>query len=437
MPQTPPNALTATEAAAAIREGRLSSTDLVEACLARIDEREPALRAWAHLDPELGREQARQRDADTPAGPLHGVPIAVKDVIDTADQPTQMGSPIYAGYRPAADASIVSLLRGAGAVILGKTATAEFAGTAPAATTNPHDPTRTPGGSSSGSAAAVADLMVPVALGTQTGGSVQRPASFCGVFGYKPSYGRINRAGLKFAAESLDTLGWMARSLDDLALLDAVLSGEAPAPLEPLENPRIGICRTYLWERAEPSTRQALHDAADALRQAGLQVTERELPADFAGLSPVREVLNDYERARAMAYEWSHHRARISPQLSRSIERGFAMRHADYLQAQRFAHDTRVAFDAWLDDCDVLVAPCVNGEAPKGLDHTGDTTFQSLWTLLHAPTVGLPTHRGPHGLPVSIQLVARRGDDARLLRAALAAWRILSPQNQPGCRSAA
>lgn len=284
----PANELTAVDAIALIRAGSLDATTLVEACLDRIAEREAAVQAWAFIDPALARKQAAACDAGPARGPLHGIPIAIKDVIDTADQPTQMGSAIYAGHQPPADASVVSLLRSAGAIILGKTVTAEFAGMAPAITANPHNLAHTPGGSSSGSAAAVADMMVPIAFGTQTGGSVLRPSSYCGIFGYKPTYGRINRAGLKFAAEGVDTLGWMARSLQDIALIDAVLSDELVTELQPLPSLRIAVCRTYMWDKALPETRHAVEAGAQALRDAGVQVDTLALPEDFAQLTPVR-----------------------------------------------------------------------------------------------------------------------------------------------------
>ena len=426
----PANHLTATEAATLIRQGDLTASELADACLARIAAREPERQAWACVSPELVRAQAAACDAAPSSGLLHGIPIGVKDVLDTQDLPTQMGSPIYSGHRPAADAAIVSLLRAAGAVILGKTVTAEFAGMAPAPTTNPLSASRTPGGSSSGSAAAVADRMVPISLGTQTGGSVLRPASYCGVVGFKPSYGRINRAGTKFAAESLDTLGWMARSVQDIALVDAALTGSdasvVPSSAGLSSSLRVGVCQTYLWDtKAQPETRSALQDAARALTAAGMAVAPVNLPDNFPHLSNVRELLNDYERARGLASEWMHHRDRISPQLSASIERGWRISHADYLAAQRYAEDRRRDFDALMNDWDVLLVPCVNGEAPEGLHYAGDPAFQALWTLLHTPALGLPTHTGPNGMPVSIQLVSARHRDAGLLVAGDAIWRTI------------
>jgi amidase len=419
------NELTACQALALLAKAEIRSEDLVRACLERVQAREPQVSAWAHIDSDQALAQARVCDAARGQGPLQGLPIAIKDVIDTADMPTQMGSDLYKGYRPAADASVVALLRAAGAVILGKTATAEFAGVTPCATRNPHNLAHTPGGSSSGSGAAVADFMVPVAFGTQTGGSVQRPASYCGVVGFKPTYGRINRAGLKFAAESLDTLGWMARSVDDIALVDTVLRAEPVTPLVPVKPERVALCRTPMWAAALPETHAAVEYAAAALAEEGVAVEILELPAEFALLKETREVLNDYERARALAHEWNTRRAAISPQLSRSMARGYELSHDAYMQAQRHAENMRRHFDTLMAAYDVVLAPCVHGEAPEGLAHTGDAAFQSLWTLLHVPTLGLPTHRGPRRLPVSIQLVGMRHGDRALLQAGSWIWNIL------------
>ena len=337
----------AAEAARAIADGRTTSEEAVGACLARIAEREDAVRAWAFLDPDLALAQARARDAAAkPAGPLHGVPVGIKDIFDTADMPTEMGSPIYAGHRPAADAAAVAILRSAGAVILGKTITAEFAGTHPGPTTNPHDRTRTPGGSSQGSAASVADGMVPVALGTQTGGSVLRPSSYCGIVGFKPTFGTFNRAGIKFAAESLDTIGLHARKLEDIVLVRDVLTGREPKGIAPLERPpRIGVCRTFLWHLAESETVSAIEEAADAIRKAGAVVDEIELPAAFAALTDARRAINDYERARAMAHEWRTDRERLSPAMRKTVANGFAVPHAEYRAALAATEECRLLLD--------------------------------------------------------------------------------------------
>ena len=419
----------AAEAARAIAEGRTASEAVVAACLARIAEREETVRAWAFLDPDLALAQARARDdAAKPVGPLHGVPVGVKDIFDTADMPTEMGSPIYRGHRPAVDAAAVAILRAAGAVILGKTVTAEFAGTHPGATTNPHDPARTPGGSSQGSAAGVADGMVPVALGTQTGGSVLRPSSYCGIVGFKPTFGTFNRAGIKFAAESLDTIGLHARNLEDIALVRDVLTGREPGGIAPLEMPpSIGLCRTPLWHLAEAETVAAIEGTANAIREAGGIVNEVELPAAFAALADARRAINDYERARAMAHEWRTDRERLSPAMRKTVANGLAVPDAEYWAALAATEGCRLLLDGLFEDRDALLAPAVNGEAPLGLDYAGDPAFQSLWTMLHVPAITLPTHSGPNGMPVGIQLLARRSADDLLLSVAEWLWARSGP----------
>jgi Asp-tRNA(Asn)/Glu-tRNA(Gln) amidotransferase A subunit family amidase len=424
----PLNELSASEIAVRIAARAITAEEVVRDCVARIAAHEPQVHAFAHVDFELALRQARELDRGPIRGALHGVPIGIKDVIDTADQPTQMGSPIYAGHRPACDAACVAVLRAAGAVILGKTITAEFAGMTAGPTVNPHNPAHTPGGSSSGSAAAVADLMLPAALGTQTGGSVLRPAAYCGVIGYKPTFGAFNRAGLKFAAESLDTIGLMARSLDDIALITSVLLGGrsgGPVPLEAA--PKIGLCRTPLWDTAQPETKRAVEDAAARLAQAGVQLRDVMLPAEFAGLkAAARETINNYERSKSMAAEWASHRDLISPKLQRCIALGMDMPHQDYLAAIALGESCRARLPAIFEGFDILLAPCVQGEAPVGLDSTGDPGFQAIWTILHVPALTLPTHRGPNSLPVGIQLIGRRYDDQRLFACAKWVWERLA-----------
>ena len=292
---------------------------MVADCLSRIREREPAVQAWQHLDPEYALAQARQRDAEAPSGPLHGVPVGIKDTFDTVDMPTTWGSPIYAGNRPGADASAVALLRAAGAVILGKTVATEFAGLDAGKTRNPHNGAHTPGGSSSGSAAAVADAMVPVALGSQTAGSIIRPAAFCGAVGYKPSYGALSRRGMAPIADALDTVGLMTRSIDDLELILAVLTCRPPPPADRAADraaarpPRIGLCRTHLWAEIDPSAAAGVEDAASRLAAAGAEVSEVELPSRFADLAALQMKLLGFETARTFAHEWRLHRDRIGP----------------------------------------------------------------------------------------------------------------------------
>jgi len=410
------------QAARAVATGACTSEALVRACLARIEEREPLLRAWSALDADGAIAQARALDCGPRRGLLHGVPIGVKDVISTFDFPTHMGSPIYEGFQSRGDASCVAMARNAGAVVLGKTVTCEFAGSHPGATSNPLDPTRTPGGSSSGSAAAVADFMAPLAFATQTGGSILRPASFCGVVGYKPTYGTVNREGLKFAAESLDTIGVIVRTVEDAALAHAALTGRRETTLVQLgRSPRLGLCRTYLWDaKANAETRDCLEKSGDAARSAGASVASFDLPPHFSELTQARETINDVERARSLAWEWAHRRELLSPALCGTIERGLATPDDVYRDALRFAEAARLECDALLSRFDGLIAPCVNGEAPVGLHYAGDPSFQGLWTLLHVPTMSIPVHRGPKGMPVGLQIIAQRGADARLF--ALADW---------------
>jgi len=332
-----------------------------------------------------------------------------------------MGSPIYKGNRAACDAACVAVARAAGAVILGKTVTAEFAGMFPGATTNPHNPAHTPGGSSSGSAAAVADLMVPAAFGTQTGGSVLRPAAYCGVVGYKPTFNLINRSGIKFAAESLDTVGVITRTIDDAELVTAAVIGKEPARLTMSSAPRIGLCRTPLWDTAQPETKHAVEDAATRLAAAGAAVREIALPEEFTRLFEAsRETINNYERSKSMAGDWASNGERISKVLGDRIKLGMAMRHEDYLAALRLAEDCRAKIEHAFEGLDCMISPCVKGEAPLGLNPTGDPAFQQFWTVLYGPSMSLPTHRGPRGLPVGLQVVARRYDDDRLF--ACARW---------------
>ena len=287
-------------------------------------------------------------------------------------------------------------MRVAGAIILGKTVTCEFAGISPSVTANPHDPARTPGGSSSGSGAAVADFMVPVAFGTQTGGSVLRPSSYCGIIGYKPTFGTFNRWGIKMAAESLDTIGIHARTLDDVELLSAVLVGRTPsASVLPDAAPRIGLCRTPLWELAQPETVEAVEDAAARLKAAGASVREVTLPDAFAGLSDARETINIHERLQAMAWEWNNHREKISDRLTSTLKKGVEMPYGEYAAAMKLGEACRARLEVVFDGIDALIAPCVTGEAPAGLEFTGDPKFQGLWTILHTPEPDPANPQGP------------------------------------------
>ncbi|MEE8438224.1 MAG: amidase [Micropepsaceae bacterium] len=412
------NERSAIEIASGIAAAEFTAEAVMRDCLERIEAREDALSAWASVDPDLAMAEAQARDKAPTKGVLHGVPIGVKDVIDTNDYPTEMGSPIYAGHRPKNDAACVSLLRAAGAIILGKTITCEFAGMTPGATRNPLDATRTPGGSSSGSAAAVADNMVHIALGTQTRGSILRPASYCGIVGFKPSFGLVARGGLKFAAESFDTIGVLARSIDDAELSVSVMAGTPAMKREALQSPpAISVCRDGLG-RSEEETGKALEDAAARLGAGGAKLQEFSFPCDAEDFTAATKTINDVERARATAWEWQTKRELISDRMRATIEAGLATPSEKYISALRLMGDCRARIYADFDEIDIVLAPCVSGEAPIGLDYTGDPFFQGLWTALHVPTISLPTHRGANDLPVGIQLVGKKYEDRALLAAA-------------------
>jgi amidase len=346
------------------------------------------------------------------------VPVGVKDIIDTADMPTAYGSPIYERHQPAADASCVALLRQAGVVILGKTITTEFAYMTPRGTRNPHNPAHTPGGSSSGSAAAVADFMVPLSYGTQTAGSVIRPASFCGVVAYKGSYGALPMAGIKPLAPNLDTLGVFARSVADAGLVRQVLVG-APAPVAPERPPRVGICRTYEFAEAEPAVGAALEAAAAAFAKAGATVAEVTLPEPFGRLVEAQGCVLAFEGARVYASEYRQHPEGLSPPFYAMVEAGLAIPYAEYAEAWALARRCRDSLKALLADWDTLLAPSAPGEAPAGLDSTGNALFNRIWTFLHSACVNLPVLKGPNGLPVGVQAIGAVGDDDRLLGLAL------------------
>lgn len=414
--------LTATEMSARLRAGKTTSVALVEACLERIVRREGDVLAWEWLDPETVLDQARARDGEEPRGPLHGIPVAVKDIFDTAGIPTGYGSPIYRHRVPATDADCVGRVRAAGGIILGKTVTTEFATFCPGKTRNPHDPGRTPGGSSSGSAAAVADGMVPLAFGSQTVGSVVRPASFCGIVGYKADFGRFDLSGMKPLASRLDSLGFFARSVADVALFADAVAGKVAGGLErvPDRPPRVALVRTVHWSRADPSSRAAVEAAVDVLKDAGAEVAEPRLPPAFESLAEIQNLIFTAGAAESLSAEWRDHRDSLSPQLRAVIEEGLSHTPDAVAAAEMAAERCRAFMDELFVNHDFVLAPAAVGEAPEGLERTGDPLFSRMWTLLHGPCLSLPGMTGEAGLPVGVQLAGRRGDDDRLL--AWAAW---------------
>ena len=434
MDATQLNWLSASDAARAIRDGAINSEQLTQACLARIRELEPQVLAWHFLDPEHALAQARARDLDRSegraTGALHGVPVGVKDIMDTCDMPTEDGTELHAGRTPARDAAVVAMLRAAGAVIMGKTVTTECATYAPGKTRNPHHPDHTPGGSSSGSAAAVAAGMVPIALGSQTNGSVIRPAAFCGVYGFKPTHGLIPRTGILKLSRTLDQVGVFARTVEDLALageqllgfdegdpdtrprarmeLSRVVSSEPPLP------PSFAFVKTLRWDKSAADTREAF---AELVEELGESAEEYEMPESLADAWDWHRTVMEAEMAANLEIEWDKGRDKLSASLRGQLESGrriTALEHQKAVARIRLANE---AFDEVFDRCDAILTPAAPGTAPA-LETTGDPGVCTFWTYCGMPAVSLPLMKGENGLPLGVQLVGRRGDDARLLRTA-------------------
>jgi Asp-tRNA(Asn)/Glu-tRNA(Gln) amidotransferase A subunit family amidase len=427
--------LPATELRDRLASGALSAVALVEACLARIAEVEPAVQAWAWLDGDHAIAQARALDARRQSGaaigPLHGLPVGLKDIIDTRGIPTCNGTPIDAGRVPTADAWVVARLRAAGAVILGKTVTTEGAFMFPGKTRNPWNEGHTPGGSSQGSAAAVAAGMVPLAIGTQTGGSVIRPAAFCGVVGMKPSFGLIPRTGVLMQSPTLDTLGVFARNVTDVAMLAEVLAGHDPADraTEPLPMPRMlevarsRVPATPMFARirlgaeaeAHPDMLAAMDELSGVL---GEQCFDVPLPGLFVEAEAQRRRVNFAEMAKCYYALERRGRAQMSPLLTAAIDEGKAVMARDYIAALDWRDLLNGALSEVFDRCDAIICPAAPGPAPAGLESTGNSIFNGVWTFAGTPAVTVPLFRAGDGLPMGVQLIGRRGDDARLLRTA-------------------
>jgi len=418
---TAANELTAQAARRALADGQLRVRDLVEACLARIEAREDSVQAWTWLEPGPLRAAADALDARGDSGrPLFGLPVGIKDIIETADMPTGHGSAAYDGHRPAADAACVSLVHQADGLVAGKTVTTELAYFSPGKSRNPHDVAHTPGGSSSGSAAAVADGMVPLAFGTQTGGSVIRPASFCGIVGYKATHESLPLIGVKALAHSLDTLGVFARDVADVALMRAALVAAPAAPAARERPPVVGLCRTPEWGQADEASRQAVEGAARALEAAGARLQDVTLPDRFGGLVTEQKIVMAFEAARDLAYEYEIRRDALQRPTVELIEQGLTTGYADYVAAIAAGRQARQALELVFAEVDVLLCPSAVSEAPKFEDGTGDPLFNRSWTLVGTPCVSLPGHTGPNGLPVGVQAVGAYGSDDKLL--SICAW---------------
>ena len=436
--------VSARQAAADIRQGAVTSEQLVTACLRQIEQREPEVQAWAFLDPVYALQQARTADqrqaAGLPLGPLHGIPVGLKDIIDTADMPTENGTVLHAGRSPANDAALVSTLRQAGAILMGKTVTTELATYAPGKTRNPHNPSHTPGGSSSGSAAAVAAGMVTLAVGSQTNGSTLRPAAYCGVIGYKPSFGLIPRDGMLRQSPHLDQVGLFARCIEDLALLAEVLIGFSPSdaatrprarpPLlltameRPALPPKLAFIRTPRWGHVESDTQRGFAMLLDNLRG---HVSEPDYPDRALDVQDIHRTVMEAEIAANFAHEFATGRTHLSDSLQGQIERGERITALAYQRALAEIPLMNRAFDPIFDNHDAILTPAVAGAAPAGLNSTGNPEFCTLWTFCGMPAVCLPLMKGANGLPIGVQLVGRQGEDARLLRTANWLMATISP----------
>jgi len=415
-----PHELSASEAARAIAERRLGVLELAEDCLQVIEAQEAQVAAFAYIDPEQVREQAKRLDNQRPVGALHGVPIGIKDIMDTADMPTGMGSAIYAGHRPRLDAAAVALLRRSGALLMGKTVTTEFAYLQPAKTRNPHHLAHSPGGSSSGSAAAVAAGMVPLALGTQTAGSLIRPAAYCGVVGYKPSFGDYPLAGVKGLAPSFDTLGSLSRTVEDACLLRRVLLADASLACSDGQNrpPSIALCRTPAWQQADADSQNGLEQLLQRFSACGARVGEVELPTVTENFARWHTSLMTYEAARSLAAEHAC-REQLSLPLQQLLDGGQSLTYAQYREIHRLTAAGRQACGGLFAHWDVLLTPSAASSAPLKSEGTGDPLFSRLWMLLGVPSISLPLLSARNGLPIGAQLIGACHADNRLLRAAL------------------
>jgi Asp-tRNA(Asn)/Glu-tRNA(Gln) amidotransferase A subunit family amidase len=445
-----PIELTAVEAAELIRAGTFTSEQFVQACLDRVGQVDDKIEAWAYLDGEFALKQAKEADlARTEGramGPLHGVPVAIKDIIDTHDMPTEDGTVLHKGEQPIRDATVVALLRQAGAVIMGKTVTTELAVYSPGKTKNPHDPARTPGGSSSGSAAVVASSMAPLAVGTQTNGSVIRPAAYCGVVGYKPTYGSISRTGILRQSRPLDQVGLMARNVPDAALIaeqviahDEFDPATRPRPRprllevalsEPPVPPRLAFVKTPVWDQADETTHEAFAELVAHVNEAvtadtrrinevtGEAVVEIELPPLFAEAHGWHKTVMEADLAKSFALEYDTGKDKLSKVLVEMLERGQKVLAVDYNRAIEGIDVLNALLGGIFTEFDAILTPAATGIAPVGLSSTGSPTFCTIWTFCGTPAITLPILQGENGMPLGVQLVGPKGDDARLLRTA-------------------
>lgn len=420
------NRLGLVQAAAAIEQREISSVALLQACLDRIEERNAEVAAFVAYDSKKALAAAAEADNNTQLGPLRGIPFAVKDILDTADYPTEYGSPIYQGHQPHQDAVCVRLAKSRGAVLLGKVATGEFATQTPSKAKNPLNLAHTPGGSSSGSAAAVGDYMVPVAYATQTTGSIIRPAVFCGVVGYKPTFDLISPAGMKHLSPSQDTVGIITRSIEDAAFFTLGLHGAATVRTASLK-PRVALCLSRQWDYVLPETMRAIESLVHHLESAGCTVKRTWLPDEYDTLLAIQPRLFMYEARHALVNERILHGDQLSHRLQTRLQLGEHIEYDEYVSMRQQVREAQQKVETLFKGVDAVLYPAAAGEADEGLASAGDPRFGALWTLLHLPSVSFPIDLGPKGLPLGVQMIARYGQDTRLLAVANAVTSIIGP----------
>jgi Asp-tRNA(Asn)/Glu-tRNA(Gln) amidotransferase A subunit family amidase len=407
--------LTASDAAQLIARREISSVELTKACLARIHDRNPDVAAWRFIDEKKSLAAAEEADKTPPKNPLHGIPFGVKDVIETADFPTEYGTAIHSGRRAGKDAVCVAIMREAGAVLLGKLVTTEYAVFTPNETRHPLHLAHTPGGSSSGSAAAVADMQVPIAFGNQTAGSLIRPAAFCGVFALKPTHGLVDQTGILPLQPFFDTLGYMARSIEDLqTFFGAVTQRSQAVEWDESRVPKIGVCKTHQWQHAKPESRYVLQEVTRQLRTEGVKLVEFQLPEQFADLPTTHQTMLNKGISESLRTDYDRSKGQMSERLRAMIAEGASIAPEIFEKHRSFAEQCRASINTVFSGYDAILCPSAPGEAPVGMG-TGDPIFQVVWTLLGVPCINLPVATGPRGLPIGIQLVGKRHADAELL----------------------
>ncbi len=417
------NRLSATDAAKKLATREISAEQYLRACLERIEEREKDVHAFAFINRDGALARARQLDAGAVLGPLHGLTLGIKDVFDTYDMPTQGGSRAFENYRPSQDAGCIAYARKMGAIMLGKTVTAELATFPPNETRNPLNLAHTPGGSSSGSAAAVADFMVAAATGTQQFGSLIRPAGYCGVIAFKPTYNLIPKRGVWANSDSCDTVGVMARTVPDVALVTSAMI-EFPAlrafvdRADDVPAPKIGLCRSYEWDKCDAHMKAAFEAARGPLAAAGAKVSEIALPERFRGMAAAQSLVSNFEMSRGFSDVVIRFGDKLRKPLYDRSTAGLKITGEEYQRAQKLGRECRQQFADVLGDCDVLLTPAATGEAPKGIEYTGDPIMNGVWSFMHTPSVSVNGGYGPNGLPLAMQVIGRLDDDARTLACA-------------------